>query len=216
MELMVGNESVAVPFGDGELDVRLWLPSGASGLVVLAGENTRQRLRPTGDYLPSVFGEANLATLVIDACAVQPAHASAEMLAAGVRECVHRVYAVLEWARRQDALAELPVGLVGIGKGAAPVLDCGAQLGRELRVMAARSMHCPPGQADITRISAPTLLIAGGLDQDGVRNSRLAYGALCCHKRFEIVPGATRAFDEPGSLEVVARLVRSWLMQHLH
>jgi putative phosphoribosyl transferase len=31
----------------------------------------------------------------------------------------------------------------------------------------------------------------------------------------EIVPGATHLFEEPGTLEVVARLARDWFARHL-
>jgi hypothetical protein len=34
--------------------------------------------------------------------------------------------------------------------------------------------------------------------------------------RLEIVPGATRLFEEPGALERVAELARDWFLQHLH
>jgi putative phosphoribosyl transferase len=33
--------------------------------------------------------------------------------------------------------------------------------------------------------------------------------------RLAIVPGATHLFEEPGTLEEVARLARDWLVQHL-
>lgn len=213
MELSVGNERVAIPSETGELEARLWLPAGAQGLVILAGENRRQRLRPTGDYLPSVFGEARLATLAFDVSGACSASVPAEDVEAQLCACVLGACA---WVRGHEALAELPLALVGIGRGAVAVLESGARLGRELRVLVARGMHCAPGLAGMQRIHAPTLLIAGGLDEEGMHYSRIAYTTLRCPKRFEIVPGATRAFDEPGSLEVVARLARSWLVQHLH
>jgi hypothetical protein len=33
--------------------------------------------------------------------------------------------------------------------------------------------------------------------------------------KLEIVPGATHLFEEPGTLEVVARLARDWFARHL-
>jgi hypothetical protein len=33
--------------------------------------------------------------------------------------------------------------------------------------------------------------------------------------RLEIVPGATHLFDEPGTLEQVARLARDWFVRYL-
>jgi hypothetical protein len=33
--------------------------------------------------------------------------------------------------------------------------------------------------------------------------------------KLEIVPGATHLFEEPGKLEIVARLAREWFLRHL-
>jgi hypothetical protein len=42
-----------------------------------------------------------------------------------------------------------------------------------------------------------------------------ALARLRCEKRLEIVPGATHLFEEPGTLEHVARLAADWLGRHL-
>jgi hypothetical protein len=33
--------------------------------------------------------------------------------------------------------------------------------------------------------------------------------------KLEIIPGASHLFEEPGTLEVVARLARDWFARHL-
>jgi putative phosphoribosyl transferase len=38
---------------------------------------------------------------------------------------------------------------------------------------------------------------------------------LRCEARMEIVPGATHLFEEPGTLEQVARLATDWFERHL-
>jgi putative phosphoribosyl transferase len=45
--------------------------------------------------------------------------------------------------------------------------------------------------------------------------NREAFAQLHCVKRMEIVPGATHLFEEPGTLEQVARLAREWFERHL-
>ena len=42
-----------------------------------------------------------------------------------------------------------------------------------------------------------------------------ALAQLRCEKRLEIVPGATHLFEEPGTLDDVARMARDWFRQHL-
>jgi pimeloyl-ACP methyl ester carboxylesterase len=67
----------------------------------------------------------------------------------------------------------------------------------------------------LARVRAPTLLIVGGLDGPVIGMNRQAAARLECEHRLEIVPGATHLFEEPGKLEIVARLARSWLQRHL-
>jgi putative phosphoribosyl transferase len=45
--------------------------------------------------------------------------------------------------------------------------------------------------------------------------NREAYDQMKCKRRMEIVPGASHLFEEPGTLEIVARLARDWFTEHL-
>ena len=38
---------------------------------------------------------------------------------------------------------------------------------------------------------------------------------MTCERKMEIVPGATHLFEEPGTLEQVARLARDWFVRYL-
>ena len=44
---------------------------------------------------------------------------------------------------------------------------------------------------------------------------RQAYRQLRCEKKLEIVPGATHLFEEPGTLDEVARLATEWFKKYL-
>ncbi|HEU5250018.1 MAG TPA: hypothetical protein VFW15_08525, partial [Thermoanaerobaculia bacterium] len=67
----------------------------------------------------------------------------------------------------------------------------------------------------LPRVQAPTLLIVGGDDLPVIEMNRDAFAQLTCEKRLEIVPGATHLFEEPGTLEAVARLAGDWFLRHL-
>ena len=60
-----------------------------------------------------------------------------------------------------------------------------------------------------------TPLIVGGLDGPVIGMNRRAAEELRCEHRLELVPGATHLFEEPGKLEEVAQLARSWFLQHV-
>jgi alpha-beta hydrolase superfamily lysophospholipase len=65
-------------------------------------------------------------------------------------------------------------------------------------------------------VQAPTLLIVGGADAQVLKLNRLALELLGTpDKRLEVVPRATHLFEEPGTLEEVARLAVEWFRRYL-
>jgi pimeloyl-ACP methyl ester carboxylesterase len=64
-------------------------------------------------------------------------------------------------------------------------------------------------------VRAPTLLIVGGRDTQVIEMNREALVRMSGENRLVIVPGATHLFEEPGTLEEVARLARSWFVDQL-
>jgi len=67
----------------------------------------------------------------------------------------------------------------------------------------------------LPNVAAPTLLIVGGDDGPVIGLNRQAYARLHVEKRIEIVPGASHLFEEPGTLEEVARLAGEWFERYL-
>jgi hypothetical protein len=59
------------------------------------------------------------------------------------------------------------------------------------------------------------LLLVGGRDDVVIELNREAYAQLHCEKELSIVPGATHLFEEPGTLEEVARQATAWFSLHL-
>jgi alpha-beta hydrolase superfamily lysophospholipase len=64
-------------------------------------------------------------------------------------------------------------------------------------------------------VQSPTLLIVGGLDDVVIDLNRLAYEKLQTKKHLAIVEGATHLFEEPGTLQEVARLAAAWFSRYL-
>ena len=56
----------------------------------------------------------------------------------------------------------------------------------------------------------------GGLDTPVIRMNQSAYEQLECEKQLTIIPGATHLFEEPGTLDQVARLASDWFQHHLN
>ena len=67
----------------------------------------------------------------------------------------------------------------------------------------------------LPRVEAPTLLIVGGDDEPVIEMNHDAMRQMHAHVELEIVPGATHLFEEPGTLEQVARLAAGWFARYL-
>jgi len=59
------------------------------------------------------------------------------------------------------------------------------------------------------------LLIVGGNDKPVIELNEQALAQLRSTRELVIVPGATHLFEEPGTLEEVARLARDWFLRYL-
>jgi pimeloyl-ACP methyl ester carboxylesterase len=68
------------------------------------------------------------------------------------------------------------------------------------------------GSETLRNVQAPTLFIVGKKDIQVIDMNENAMKQLdkVEKKKLKIVPGATHLFEEPGTLEEVARLARGW------
>ena len=64
-------------------------------------------------------------------------------------------------------------------------------------------------------MTAPTLLVVGGRDEQVLTLNEDAAGRLDGEHRMHVVPGASHLFPEPGALEQVARSAADWFETHL-
>src|SRR2546430_2177467 len=62
---------------------------------------------------------------------------------------------------------------------------------------------------------SPRNRYVGGDDDVVIQLNRQAIAQMRCERQLQIVEGATHLFQEPGTLEEVARLARMWFAEHL-
>ncbi|MHB1203827.1 MAG: dienelactone hydrolase family protein, partial [Acidithiobacillus sp.] len=88
------------------------------------------------------------------------------------------------------------------------------QLGDAIQAVVSRGGRPDLTGPAISQVTAPTLLIVGGLDDVVIGMNEKAYAELRAEKQMVIVPGATHLFEEPGTLEQAARLALAWFQRH--
>lgn len=111
---------------------------------------------------------------------------------------------------------KMRVGYFGASTGSAAALIAAAQLGNRVTAVVSRGGRPDHAEAGTLQcVTAATLLIVGGHDDEVLELNRQAYAHLRCQKQLEIVPRASHLFEEPGTLEAVAHLASAWFDRHL-
>lgn len=67
----------------------------------------------------------------------------------------------------------------------------------------------------LAKVSAPTLLIVGGEDDVVLDLNKKAMAQMHCTAELHVVPGATHLFEEPGTLEEVAKIAGEWFVKFM-
>ena len=213
MPLSMQIEHVVIETSSADMQGVLWLPQDHIGIIVFGSCGEARRLKHPNDYVSSVLHNARFGTLWLDL--QPPPDARQQDGKNDIAVLAERLNAACDWLRQYHLTKELPIGLFGTSDAAAAALQIAAEQGNGIAAIVSRGGRTDlAGKDCLCRVSAPTLLIVGGLDDGVVELNREAYAVLRCKKKFEIIPGATHTFDEPGSLEVVARLARGWFVRY--
>lgn len=191
----------------------LVLPDGAGALVLFAHGSGSSRHSPRNRAVARSLNERGIGTLLFDL--LRPDEEDNRRNVFDIPLLAGRLTQAVEWIGSQPALADLRVGLFGASTGAAAALVAAAQLGERVGAVVSRGGRPDLAKDALDQVTAPTLLIVGGLDGAVIELNEQAFARLRGEKALEIVPGATHLFPEPGALERVMELAGDWFTRHL-
>ena len=194
------------------LDGQLQTPDRLRGIVLFAHGSGSSRHSPRNIHVAAVLHRSGLATLLFDLLTEHEAADRRHVF--DVPVLARRLRCAAEAVRALVPTSALPMGYFGASTGAAAALVAAAT---DPRIGAVVSRGGRPDLAwnALPHVAAPTLLIVGELDHNVLRMNRDAYVRLGGTKQLSIVPAATHLFEEPGTLDVVARLAADWFTAHL-
>jgi len=211
------NETRQVPAAGTPLTADIARPGEAKGLVLFAHGSGSSRHSPRNRAVAAELQQAGLATVLVDLLTPDEERldASSGQLRFDINLLAARLIALTDWLRQDRATAGLDVGLFGASTGAAAALVTAAARPDTVQANVSRG-----GRPDLAReflwvVHQPTLLVVGENDPTVIQLNQRAMALLSGHTRLEIVPGASHLFEEPGALEMVARLARDWFLAHL-
>jgi hypothetical protein len=208
------HTEVGLPAGGVWLDGLLAHSPLVGGLVLLAERSGSQLKTARGALFASALQQAGLATLQFGLLSHDEERRSPDTWYQH-STLGPRLSAVLEWVEHQPALKDLPLGLACRDAAAAAMIRI-APRSPTLRALACR--HGWPdlaGTEPLRALELPLLQVVGERDSEGVQRNRQAHELLSCPRELLVVPGASRNFEEPGTLDQASRAMATWFRRWL-
>lgn len=216
-KLQYNNEIVRITDDNHNIiEGNLTLPTNAKGVVIFAHGSGSSRHSPRNKYVAQVLNDADIATLLIDLLTQKEDKIDdiTREHRFNIKLLAKRLLSATDWTLQSARYKNLKIGYFGASTGAAAALVAAAE--RASRVYAIVSRGGRPdlaGSEILNRIEAPTLLIVGENDKQVIELNEMALKQLTKiekKKKIVIIPGATHLFEEPGTLEEVARVASGW------
>jgi pimeloyl-ACP methyl ester carboxylesterase len=209
--------TVAVESGRLALAGDLEVPSNAKGIVVFAHGSGSSRFSPRNQAVARSLREAGFGTLLFDL--LSPEEERKDWVTAEFRFDIpllaRRLEDVVAWVAQRDEAEGAAIGCFGASTGAAAALIAAADAPDLVASVVSRGGRPDLAGEALPRVRAPTLLIVGGRDTAVIGMNREALAQMGDHAELIIVPGASHLFEEPGTLNEVARLAIAWFADTL-
>jgi len=211
------ERAVQIPAGRVTLEGDLVVPPGSLGILLFAHGSGSSRHSPRNRHVARLLQEDGLATLLMDLLTAEEEAADARTahLRFDIGLLAERLVGATDWTTASAAARGLQIGYFGASTGAGAALAAAAERPDAVKAIVSRGGRPDLAGGALDRVKAPTLLIVGGDDHVVIEMNREALQRLRVAAKLEIVPGASHLFEEPGALDVVARLARNWFTRHL-
>jgi putative phosphoribosyl transferase len=212
------RRDVSIAVDDVHLAGTLVIPQNAQGIVLFVHGSGSSRNSPRNRHVAEVLQDSGLATLLFDLLTAEEDEIdrwSAE-LRFNIGLLSRRLVQVTQWVRQLARTRDLMIGYFGASTGAAAALIAAAQLRNQIGAVVSRGGRPDLARDALSSVSTPTLLLVGSLDEDVLELNRQALAKLASlEKELRVIPGATHLFEEPGTLDLVAKAAADWFTSHL-
>ena len=206
-----------IPVGEITLTGDLEVPKNARGLVLFAHGSGSSRRSPRNQAVAAMLRQAGMGTLLFDLLTPHEEVEEADRghLRFDIGLLSRRLAIVTEGMASDPRSRNLRIGYFGASTGGVAALRAAAALGPRIGAVVSRGGRPDLAGEALEHVQAPTLLIVGERDEHVLRLNQEAFGKLRCPRSLAVVPNATHLFQEPGTLEEVARLAANWFRKYL-
>lgn len=208
--------SVDLPVERVSLNGFLAIPQNSKTIVVFAHGSGSSRFSPRNQYVAKVLLKENIATLLLDL--LTPEEEQMDELTREIRFDIpllaRRLVEVRKWLGQQADTKSLKTAYFGSSTGAAGALIAAALEGDQTSAVVSRGGRPDLAAQFLSKVKAPTLLLVGSNDYGVIELNESALSKLRCEKKMVLIQGATHLFEEPGTLEEVAKQAAEWFKYH--
>jgi len=204
---------VILQAGNLALGAFLGVPDDAQGIVIFAHGSGSGRMSPRNNYVAGRLREAGLATLLLDL--LTPYEEQDRRNVFDIDLLASRLRLAVDWAAAISETAHLRPAYFGASTGGGAAIRAAVGDPRIFAIVSRGGRPDLAGVQALASISAPTLLLVGGLDGPVIDLNRAAAEAMTCPHELTIVPGAGHLFEEAGTLDEVVDLSTAWFLDHL-
>jgi dienelactone hydrolase len=208
---------VTVPGGSVTLDGSLSVPDGAGGIILFAHGSGSSRHSPRNRYVAEELRFGGFGTLLLDLLTPEEEAVDERTreLRFDIELLANRLVATMRWLASEETTRRLAIGLFGASTGAGAALVAAAREPDRVGGVVSRGGRPDLAASALPNVRAPTLLIVGSRDEPVIELNERAMAHMTAPVELVIVRRATHLFEEPGTLEEVARLTRDWFVRHL-
>ena len=217
IEQQTQPEDLVIETREVTLRAILAVPDKARSIVLFAHGAGSSRHSPRNQHVSQRLYESGLATLLLDLLTEEEERIDmyTGRLRFDVPFLAGRLDAATGWVLSHEHMSGFDVGYFGASTGAAAALVASVQRPEAVRAIVSRGGRPDLAMSVLPEVKPPVLLIVGGNDTEVIELNRQAAKRLATEHELVIVPGASHLFEEPGKLDVVADLARSWFAQHM-
>lgn len=194
------------------IEGELAIPQNVLGIVVFAHGSGSSRFSPRNNFVAQVLQKNNLATLLVDLLAKEEDLSYNRRF--DISLLAERLIQITDWIKESEETKNLKVGYFGGSTGAAAAILAAAAQKDKISAVVSRGGRVDLAESQLSQIQTPILLIVGENDEFVVELNQEAFKKINCTKKLSLIPNATHLFEEPGTLEEVARQAAQWFVKY--
>lgn len=191
----------------------LTVPDKAIGIVIFAHGSGSSRFSTRNKMVSELLQKENIGTFLFDLLTEEEDRVYENRF--NIDLLTSRLIDVTEWVLDNKETKKFPIAYFGASTGAASALKAAAFFENTIKAVVSRGGRPDLAIQELPMVTAPTLLIVGGLDVPVISMNKMAFEKLESVKEMQIVYGATHLFEESGKLIEVANLAINWYKKYL-